>query len=832
MRESAYYDALGCLVMRLDRKTAIRFMNRFGLKLLGYERLDQLFGKPLSVMLPDNDVQSATLAALIGNSERVFPDPFEAELLHCDGSLIPLSWKRSEQIGAAGQAAATILVGFDARSMRESQATAAMFQTVTDNYSGSILIANEDNSILYANPALLHMTGYSFEELIGKTPAIFKSGQTPDEVYRNLWETIDSGGIWNGEVINRRKDGSHYLECKTIAAIRDSQGHVQNYFAIGEDGSQRHQLQQHIDKLLAIDQLTGLPNRTAFMNLLVAALNSAYLDESEVTVLHIDIDDFFIVNDAIGTDEADLVIVEIALSIKGALRQADILARLGNDKFAILLGPHESGIDNVIHDVTGRVLAAIRQPILLTDRPIYVTASIGIAGYPIDGGSASELLSHAMNATERAKAGGGNHCCRFDATTASSASGQRELISDLRLAIERNEMFLHFQPQVSLFSGSIIGLEALIRWRHPARGMISPGEFIPLAEQSNLVVDIGEWVLGETLRQMRAWSDAGLPSIKVAINLAARHLLAPGLHTTIGNALAVQRIDPHHLEIEITEGAMMQDIAGAIRSTTQLKKVGVRISLDDFGTGYSSLAYLSRFPIDVVKIDQSFVSDITTNPVNAAIAQATIAMSHKLGKVVLAEGVETEEQMQYLRRNECDEMQGYFFSRPLPAEDIGRLLQEGSTMNLYAQRGSVKRNTVLFVDDEENILASLKRTLRREGYEILTAGSAAEGLSLLATNDVQLIVSDQRMPEMNGTEFLSRVKSLYPQTVRMVLSGYSEISAVTDAINKGAVYRFLLKPWDTEMLKEEIAGALRHWRELYASRRKDDRSGRHPPSSS
>ncbi len=305
--------------------------------------------------------------------------------------------------------------------------------------------------------------------------------------------------------------------------------------------------------------------------------------------------------------------------------------------------------------------------------------------------------------------------------------------------------------------------------------------------------------------------------MKVAINLAARHFLVPGLHTTIADALALQRIEPRFLEIEITEGAMMQDLAAAIRSTTQLKDVGVRLSLDDFGTGYSSLAYLSRFPIDVVKIDQSFVCDITSNPVNAAIVQATIAMSHKLGKVVLAEGVETEEQMQYLRRNECDEMQGYFFSRPVPATDITRLLQEGTVMNLSGNRASGKRSTVLLVDDEANILASLKRTLRREGYDILTAESAAEGFSLLARNDVQIIISDQRMPEMNGTEFLSRVKSLYPNTVRMVLSGYSEISAVTDSINKGAVYRFMLKPWDDEKLKVEVSGALRHWRELYGS---------------
>ena len=819
--ETDSLDALGCLVIRLDRQANVWFMNRFALDLLGYERLGQIFGKPLQTLLPDNDAKSSELLAIISRLDQLAsPGPIESDLLRSNGVCIPVSWNLSYQ-STGEPIAPTILVGFDASSIRSSQAAAVMFQKVSDNYSGSIVITDAEKNILYVNPAALHMTGYALDEVLGQTPAVFKSGQTPDEVYRHLWETLAAGDIWKGEFINRRKGDGEYLESKTIAAIRDARGKVQYYFAIGEDISQKQQYLERIESLLSSDQLTGLPNRAAFLRSLVSLLESARKEGKESTLLHVDIDDFIVVNDALGTNEADRVIAETASRIRDALRQADQLARLGNDKFAIVLGPHEAGIDDDIREVIERILAAIRAPLFPPENPIQVTASIGIARYPADGDNAGELLSHAMNATERAKTVGGNGFCRFDVTTASHASGQRELLNDLRLGVERGEMLLHFQPQVSLFSGTIVGLEALIRWQHPQRGMIHPGEFIPLAEQSSLVIGIGNWVLGEACRQMRAWLDAGLPSVKVAINLAARHFLVPGLQVTIADTLRAHNLEPRYLEIEITEGAMMQDVAAAIRSTAQLKDIGVRLSLDDFGTGYSSLAYLSRFPIDVVKIDQSFVRDITTNPVNAAIAQATIAMSHKLGKVVLAEGVESEEQMQYLRRNECDEMQGYYFSKPLPAEDIGRLLQDGTTMSFSGQTGSDRRGIVLFVDDEANILASLKRTLRREGYEILTAESAAEGFSLLARYDIQLIVSDQRMPEMNGTEFLARVKNLYPQTVRMVLSGYSEISAVTDSINRGAVYRFMLKPWDDEQLKEEISGALRHWRELYGSRKDD-----------
>lgn len=798
--ETRFCDSLGCLLIRLDRQMNIWFMNRCALQSLAYERLGQVFGKPLQSVLPAGDPRSAELLASLRQlAPTDAPLQVESDLQRSDGSRFPVSWSVSQHsdVGADGaeQPAPTTLLGFNSGAMRASQTSATMFQTVADNFTGSIVITDPQRNILYVNSALLNMTGHTADEVIGRTPSLFRSGHTSEDVYRSLWETVNAGGIWKGEFINCRKDGSQYLESKTIAAIRDANGVIQYYFAIGEDVSKRQHYQKLIETLLAFDQLTGLPNRDAFQHALVGAIDSARQEERELTVLHIDIDDFVVVNDAIGTGEADLVIVEIAIRIKEALRQDDRLARLDSDKFAVLLGPHESGIDDHIRDVAGRLLAAIGQTTLPEAVPASLSASIGIAGFPTDGGNAFG---------------------RFSPSAASTISARRETLHDLKKAIDRDELILHFQPQINLFSGAIVGMEALIRWQHPQRGLVYPGDFIPLAEQSSHIVEIGEWVIGEACRQIKAWTNAGLPAIKVAVNLAARHFIVPGLHVTIADILRNQGVDPRYLEIEITEGAMMQDVAAAIRSTNLLKDVGVRLSLDDFGTGYSSLAYLSRFPIDVVKIDQSFIADITSNPANAAIAQATIAMSHKLGKIVLAEGVETEEQMQFLRRNECDEMQGYFFARPLPAADITRMLHDGTTMNVSGQRADGNRSTVLLVDDEANILASLKRTLRREGYDILTATSAAEGFSLLAKNSVQVIVSDQRMPEMNGTEFLSRVKNLYPETVRMVLSGYSEISAVTDSINKGAVYRFMLKPWDDERLKEEISGALRHWREMYA----------------
>jgi EAL domain-containing protein (putative c-di-GMP-specific phosphodiesterase class I)/CheY-like chemotaxis protein len=368
---------------------------------------------------------------------------------------------------------------------------------------------------------------------------------------------------------------------------------------------------------------------------------------------------------------------------------------------------------------------------------------------------------------------------------------------------------LHYQPQLSLVSGEIVGVEALVRWQHPERGLVPPNAFIPVAEETGLIIAIGEWVLGEACRQTKVWREAGLPAIRVAVNLSARHFHLGSLPEAVAEVLRSTGMEPRFLELELTESAMMQDASKAVRIVDRLKALGIRISLDDFGTGYSSLAYLSRFAIDRLKVDQSFIRDITSNPVNASITTATIAMAHKLGKIVVAEGVETEAQMRFLRRHDCDEMQGFFFSKALPADQLTEILRSGRHLSFDLAASEQVQTTLLLVDDEQNILNALRRLFRRESYHVLTAGSGAEALELLALNAVQVIITDQRMPEMSGVEFLSKVKDLYPQTVRMVLSGYSDLSAVTDAINKGAIWKYISKPWDDESLMQDVRAAFR-----------------------
>jgi diguanylate cyclase (GGDEF)-like protein/PAS domain S-box-containing protein len=813
------FDHVNFAVLHLDRQSVIHFINPVGMKLLGNETAAQIVGQPLRAMITADQKDLEALEAVLADPESSrSTQQVELDLLRSDGQHIPMIWNVEWPESLRDKVAPIHMTGFDLTLIRQNQEIAALFQRVIENQSGGIVITNNRVRILYANPAAMEISGFSSDELLGRTPAVFKSGKTPNEVYAQLRGTIERGEVWRGEFINRRKDGDLYIEGKTIAAIRDASGAVQYYFAIGEDVSKRQQYEQKIDQLILFDQLTGLPNRLAFLRELTAAIESAALVGLEIALLHVDLDNFKKFHSGFGLEASELFIVDAAAHINGVLGESDMLAHLSEGEFAILIAPGRHGLSTSSQEIAEKILAAIRQPFQYADRNINVTASIGIACYPENGETPLELLANAINATFKVKSAGGNAVSRYEATMAEAENWRR----DLPQAIARGEMTLHYQPQVSLMSGNIIGLEALIRWQHPQHGMIGPDRFIPLAEESDQIIAIGEWVLNEVCRQMRVWIDSGLPPIKVAVNLAARHFRMPDLPDNIASSLNHWKLDARFLEIEITESAMMQDMGAAIRNMGQLKSLGVRISLDDFGTGYSSMAYLSRFPIDVVKIDQSFVRDITTNPANAAIAQATIAMSHKLGKTVLAEGVEKTEQMLYLRRCDCDEMQGFLFSRPLPVDEITNMLQQDVKMNITLPQTGQGEHTILIVDDEANILSALRRVLRREGYTILSAESPAAAFSLLAQNPVQLVISDQRMPEMSGTDFLSQVKGLYPETVRMVLSAYSEIATVTDAINKGAAYRFLTKPWNDEQIKEEIRGALRHWRELYGKNHDTD----------
>ena len=672
--------------------------------------------------------------------------------------------------------------------------------------SDGVCITDPRGEILLINEAFSKVTGYSANEVLGKNPRILRSGVHGAEFYRDMWETILHHGNWQGEISNRRKDGELVREWLSISAVKERSGRLTNYVGIFSDLSEREAAAERIQYLSSFDPLTNLPNRNLFADRLNQALINAHRFNRETAVILLDLDRFRIINDTLGPPVGDEILVEISRRLNLQVRDGDTIGRRSGNEFGFVMAnlSHERDVIALAQ----RMLDAITVPFNISGQSIVITASIGISVSPRNGCETDALLKSADAALLRAKKAGRNTFRFYSPEMDADAERRLGLETALRDAIQHNELTVFYQPQISLESGNLIGMEALLRWNNPQFGSVSPVEFIPIAEETGLILPIGEWVLRTACKQTRLWLDLGLVNLRVAVNLSTRQFRQSNLPGLVGEVLAESGLPAGALELEITESAFIDDVEEAIAQCRALKAIGTKLSLDDFGTGYSSLAYVSRFPFDKIKIDQSFVRDIIGNPVNAAIATAAIVMARSMNLSVLAEGVETEAQANFLRGRRCDAMQGYLFSRALPAAEFELLMVGNKRLPIGEQLNEYKQ-TLLLVDDEPNILASLSRLLRREGFQILTALSPSEAFEHLAKQPVQVILSDQRMPEMSGTEFFARVRQLYPETIRIVLTGYTDLDSVTGAINRGAIYKFLTKPWDDDQLREQIRDAFR-----------------------
>lgn len=535
----------------------------------------------------------------------------------------------------------------------------------------AVVITDIQGAIEYINPKFTRITGYTLEEVRGRNPRILQSGNMPPEVYQNLWETISLGEEWHGELENKRKDGSFFWELASISPVRDKTGKITHFIGVKEDITERKRYEKRLHHMATHDELTGLANRTLLQERLNQSLQHAYGSNRQVAVLLLDLDRFKVINDSLGHDFGDKLLGAVAKRLSKSVRTGDIIARLGGDEFVVLLPEVDEASTAAL--VANKLLQCLSAPFVIDGREIIVTASMGICLSSPDSNDETTLIRNADIAMYRAKSAGNNFAF-YSPDMNRQIIETMELESALRLALEREEFCLHYQPIVDLASGRITGCEALIRWQHPSRGMVSPGDFIPLAEETGLIVDIGNWVLIEACRQAKAWQTAGLPPLVVSVNLSARQFRKDDLAQSVQLVLEQTGLDASLLDLELTESMIMDDSIGAVRTMQDLKKLGVVLSLDDFGTGYSSLNYLRRFPVDTLKIDRSFVGDVASDPSCASVTTSIIAIAHNLKLKTVAEGVENREQLAFLAGCGCDSYQGFVFSKPLSAQQFAALI--------------------------------------------------------------------------------------------------------------------------------------------------------------
>ncbi len=699
-----------------------------------------------------------------------------------------------------------------AAARRQAEASLRLRERAIESSVNSILIAEVrgDELILsYANEAFERMTGYDQATSLGRNPEFLLDAASNQTGRREIQSALRDKHEARSQLHLLRRDGTAFWSELFVSPVADETGEIKHFLLVLNDVSERVAYEEKLARQTNFDSLTGLANRHLLMDRLGLAIVQAQRRNRMTAAITIDIDHFKYVNDGMGRDFGDRLLLEVARRLGGYVRQGDTVARLGADEFVIVLS--EVTDEAYVTEVIERIQKLLGAPVILDEHELLVTCSLGIGLFPRDGGDATTLLQNADAAMHRAKAAGRNQFQFFTADMNRVVGERLKLEKELRRAVQDDQLIVHLQPQVDLRSGAIVGAEALVRWQHPERGLIFPDSFIPLAEDTGLIVPLGERVLDLACAQASAWNSAGLPRITVAVNLSARQFRQKNLIALVHETLAANDLDADQLEIEVTESMVMDDAAQAAEILGGLKALGVKLSLDDFGTGYSSLAYLKRFPIDTLKLDRSFIRDLATDRENSAIVRAVISMARSLNMKVIAEGVEDAEQLGFLVMQRCDLMQGYYFSRPISPDDFTALLRSGRTLAPDYQLG---RATILVVDDDDVSREALVAALVAAGYGVSQAASGDAALAVLARQPVNMVIADYRMPGMSGTDLLETVRSSWPDAVRVLMSGSADLPMLLEAVNRGAIFKFMAKPWQADAVRElvlEGLGSMRGW---------------------
>ena len=657
------------------------FVNRETCRMFG-RPMDQLLGHPPQDCLPASDAaRVAELDAEVLRSGRVTKNEIVINTVDGERAYLntmgPLRDTQGHTVGTFG-------VSRDITERKCAEDTRRQWAMAFESTRDGVVITDVRARIQAVNRAFSAITGHAKEDVLGHTPRLLQSGLHNAAFYAGLWRSVRENGSWQGEIWNRRRNGDVYPQWLTISGVHDEAGELTNYVGVFTDITRIKRSEAELERLAHYDPLTDLPNRRLLQLRLEHALERGHRRRSRTVILYIDLDGFKTVNDSLGHPAGDELLVCVAKRLRARMREEDTLGRLGGDEFLIVLESlHEPGEAAI---VARDVLRAVAEPMRLAGgHEAYVTASIGISVHPDDGStSAVEMLRDADAAMYRAKDQGRNRFCFYTSDLNAKAVAKLELEASLSRALERHEFLLHYQPQVDAKTGRLVGAEALLRWQRNGGALVPPDEFIPVAERSSLILAIGNWVIESACRQIRLWMDAGQPAPRLAINVSARQFAAGDLDVVLHQALSRHRVPADCLEVELTESMLMEKPQATESMLRRLKAIGVSLALDDFGSGYSSLGYLQRFPIDTLKIDQSFVRSIGHGPDGSTIVDAIIGLARRLQLRVVAEGVETPEQADYLQRQGCDELQGYHFGRPLPLADFEELAALGQPLPMLA----------------------------------------------------------------------------------------------------------------------------------------------------
>ncbi len=654
----------------IDRRGCLVYVNESACRILGWSR-EELLG--MTVFQVDHTISEEAWPERWKHLRTVENHLYESRHVTRDGRFLPV--EVSANFLSVGGEEFIVAFARDVSERKLAEQRLKLFEKVFENALEGITVTDKRGDIVSVNPAFSLVTGYEAAEALGKNPRILKSDRHTPEFYKAMWAEIVKNGQWSGEIWNRRKSGEAYPEWLSISAIKDG-GRITHYVAVFHDISEMKRKEDRILHQASHDALTNLPNRLLLADLMEKAIFHAKRSGHKLGVICLDLDNFKNINDSLGHAVGDDLLKAAAVRIRGILRAEDTVARPGGDEFMVLLGEivHER---DAVH-VAEKILECFRRPFSVGGRELVLTASVGISVFPDDGETSDTLIKNADLAMYRAKAQGKNVYHLFTSQMNEAVTKRLNLEADLRRALDRGEFLVHYQPRLALLGARTVGMEALVRWRREPGLLVPPMDFIPVAEEIGLIVPLGRFVL-ETACARTAAINAGMGlSLKVSVNLSARQFAEKDLPETIAEILGRTGLAPACLEVEVTETVLMQNIVTAATMLGELAEMGVTASIDDFGTGYSSLYYLKKLPLAAIKIDRSFIRDIPRDPSDIAITTTIISMCQGLSLAVVAEGVETQEQFNFLLGLRCDECQGYLISRPLPATEFERFLRQSA----------------------------------------------------------------------------------------------------------------------------------------------------------